>query len=52
METIETYCTVCEGTYETLVDMNDHCCSFDCYETYYSLEYRRDIKINNILNAS
>ena len=30
---------------------NQYMISADCYETYYSLEYRRDIKINNILNA-
>ena len=51
METISIYCCVCEGPFETMVDMNDFCCSNNCYETYYSLEYRRDIKINNILNA-
>lgn len=52
MGTISIYCCVCEGPFETMVDMNDFCCSNNCYETYYSLEYRRDIKINNILNAS
>ncbi len=50
METIDVYCVICEGLFETIVDMNDHCCSNDCYETYYSLEYRRDIKIKNLLN--
>jgi hypothetical protein len=50
METIETYCTVCEGYFETLVDFNDFCCCSECYETYYSIEYRRDMKINNLLN--
>ena len=51
MEYIEVYCVVCENHFETLIHFNDFCCCNDCYETYYSLEYRRDIKIKNILNA-
>lgn len=50
MSCVEVECVVCNTYFDTLVVFNDFCCSMECYETYYSLEYIRDRKINNILN--